>query len=351
MVMDAASSADVMKHVPQSQRRRMRRWNIQETAENVLFITTPDGWEVAVSHYGNGGQYQHPVLLVHGLGSNRLAFDIKLPGTKSFPEYMVDQGFNVYAVDLRGHGLSERPTKDNHKQWDWNFSDYCELDLPAVYDAILQHSGANQLHQIGHSMGGILLYSRAGLGENRIKSGITLGSSLDYSNSPSIFQHLLKLLPLAGVGIPYAPINVPAIVSSELTRFTTKAIDTTLVNPANVNTKLYSMMASSMLNPVPAQVLRDLARIIRGEGMPSKSDATYNTMLEQRGYEFPILAVAGAFDPQCSPEISERFGTEHKVMGKAHGQQEDYGHHDLVMGKYAQQETWPMMAEWLASQD
>lgn len=339
------------RHVKNSEKRRLRRWNIQETWSDVLFTTTDDNWELAITHYGNGGKHQHPVVMCHGLGSNRLAFDVHLPNTLSFPQYLVSQGFNVYAIELRGHGLSERPTKQNNKQWQWNFSDYCEIDVPTAYSAILEHANANQLHHIGHSMGGILLYCRAALGDTSIKSGISLGASLDYSNFDTIFNGLIKLLPLAGVGTPYTPLNIPAIVSSELAAFTKYGIDKSLVQPSNVDRTLYSMMTANILHCVSPNVLRDLACIIRGEGMPSKSEATYNTMLADRGYDFPILAVAGEADLQCLPTLSERFGTDHVSLGKAQGQREDYGHHDLIMGKNAQYEAWPVMAEWLAKHD
>src|SRR5206468_2476156 len=44
-----------------------------------------------------------PVLLVHGFGQNRYAWHMP---ERSFANYLADCGFDVFNVDLRGHGRS-----------------------------------------------------------------------------------------------------------------------------------------------------------------------------------------------------------------------------------------------------
>ena len=41
------------------------------------------------------------------------------------------------------------------------FDEYRALDLPAIMEAVLAHSGHSSFHGVGHSMGGMLFYSLA----------------------------------------------------------------------------------------------------------------------------------------------------------------------------------------------
>src|SRR5438105_3801201 len=51
----------------------------------------------------DSGQRAGAVLLVHGLGQNRYSFDLP---SRSFANYLVAHGYEVFLADLRGHGLS-----------------------------------------------------------------------------------------------------------------------------------------------------------------------------------------------------------------------------------------------------
>lgn len=322
---------------------RLRRWNVQECSEAVHFVSTRDGWQIAVTQYSSGSSKNHPILLCHGLGANRWSFDTE--PSVSLTQYLVQQGYDVFAVDLRGHGRSEKPATSN-KQWDWGFNDYCHHDLDGAIDKVLQISGTEQLHYIGHSMGGLLLLARAALQDIRIKSAITLGSTLDYSDSPSMFHSLIKIKPL-GKLLPAIPVHWTSAASSVATKFTAKAIDPVLVNPSNVDRQLYRKMAAIALHPVSGKVMMDLCQAVDGTGLESIDGSIYADRLVEQGYGFPVLSVAGSVDIQCPPVAAARFGTEHIVFGQAFGQQQDYGHDDLIMGKNAHTETWPIYLAWL----
>lgn len=322
---------------------RLKRWNMQERSEAVHFAVTEDGWQIAVTQYSSEGSKKFPIFLCHGLGANRWSYDTD--PTVSLTRHLVAQGYDVYAVDLRGHGRSEKPATSD-KKWGWGFNDYCHQDLDAALDLVLQKSGKQQLHYIGHSMGGVLLLARAALQDTRIKSAMTLGSTLDYANSPSMFHSLIKIKPL-GQFLPAIPVHWTSAVSSLGAKFTTKAIDPILVNPLNVDRQLYRKMAAIALHPVSGKVMMDLCQAIDGSGLKSLDGSIYADRLVEQGYGFPILSVAGSEDIQCPPMAAARFGTEHIVFGQAFGQQEDYGHDDLIMGKNAKTETWPVYVDWL----
>ncbi|ARU58426.1 hypothetical protein OLMES_4430 [Oleiphilus messinensis] len=120
-----------------------------------------------------------------------------------------------------------------------------------------------------------------------------------------------------------------------------------LVCPENIELDRYRKLAAVCLHPVSGRVVLDLAKAISGDGITTPNGDHYHALLQQLGYGFPILSLAGSADLQCPPEAAARFGTEHRIFGRAYGEQVDYGHDDLVLGKFAPDETWPVILEWL----
>lgn len=338
------------RYLRRGERRRLQSWQVRESATDVCFVNTPDDWTLAISHYRlprHAVTRRHPVLLCHGLGANRLTWDIA--PDYSLPRWLLQQGFDVYSLELRGHGLSEKPGHPR-RRWGWGVREYCELDLPTALDFVLARSGAPALHMVGHSMGGILLYARAALGDARLRSGITIASSLDYRDTPTVFRLIAPLAPLSHL-VAQVPLHLPALLSSWASRFSARLIDASIACPRNVEPDIFRRYAANLLHPVSPRVLRDLAGLVNGRGLASTDGERYDALLQSRGYDFPILALAGTADTVCPPAAAARFGTQQRVFGKSEGQQEDYGHCDLVMGRNARDEVWPRIGEWLVRHD
>lgn len=330
---------------------------VAESSRDITYVATDDDWELAVSEYHDPVHKpvtkKHPVLLCHGLGNSHLMFD--LTPEYSMAQWLVEQGYAVYSVDLRGHGLSEKPHSKvpyngKKKAWDWGFPDYLQHDLQATIAHVLNRSGADSLHFIGHSMGGILLLCHAGLGLKGVCSGITLGSSLDYSLGPSRFKliapfsfatHLMKKAPLGLVAHMYSLVN----------KINSKLISRMYSSPDNVEPRIYRLFLETTFHPFSSKVLRDLSDAIKGKGMLSLEGENINQRLKENGYPFPILSMGGSGDKQnCEKSISA-FGTEYKMYGKPYGHKADYGHHDFITGLHAKEDVYPDVLAWLDKHD
>lgn len=335
-------------YVRDGEKKRMQKWQIKENSQAVHFVKTKDNWDIALSAYTPKDKISkpYPVLLCHGLGSNRLAYN--LDEEHSLALFLVAQGYDVYAVDLRGQGLSQKPdVNSKDKKWDWGFNEYAYEDLPVVLDEVLTLSGKDKLHYIGHSMGGILLYCLQGMNsELPIQSGMTIGSTLNYHNSKTAFNLIAKLKPLTAL-INKAPIHLSALLSSKLSGISRAFIDTLYVCPENVETKNYQKLMENAMQPTTAKVLAELALAINGEGMKNPDGVLYEELLKKQGYSFPILAISGARDTQCSPEAAARFGTDWQSFGRRYGHNYNYGHMDLISGENAPTEVWPSIKSWL----
>jgi pimeloyl-ACP methyl ester carboxylesterase len=126
-----------------------------------------------------------PLLLLHGWMDVGASF-----------QFLVDalaqaEGFErwVLAPDWRGFGRTEAPTTDTY----W-FPDYL-ADLDALLDALLPQTRFASIDLLGHSMGGNVVMSYAGLRPNRIRRLVNLeGFGLPSTNSEQAPTRLLKWL-------------------------------------------------------------------------------------------------------------------------------------------------------------
>ena len=113
----------------------------------VIYAPTEDGWRLALIHWrgagpGHGPLRRYPVLMVHGLGSNRLNLD--LDERYSIAQAAARRGFDAYVLELRGAGLSRAPHGEDRSRFQWGFSDYRERDLPAAIATVLERSGRDR---------------------------------------------------------------------------------------------------------------------------------------------------------------------------------------------------------------
>ncbi len=322
-------------------------------ADEVHFVATEDGWRIALSHYRSASatRRNHSVLLCHGLGSNRLTFD--LDPKVSLARHLAERGYDVWGVDLRGAGLSEKPGLFNGRRYGWSFDDYLLRDVPAAIRHVLEHSGAAKLHWIGLSMGGILLYAHlARGGSTDICSGVAIGSSLDYSRSKSEFHSLLPMRGLASK-IPVIPLGPLVLLLAPLAGRIPNRLERFDYWPPNVEPHLARRLFAAGMHSISAPLLGQLATAFDPGGLRSQ-DGSIRYLEGLSSAASPVLALAGDEDRQCPADAAETtlaaLGSTEKnllVFGRAQGHAEHYGHFDLVLGRHAPEETWPAIDNWL----
>ncbi|XP_024989099.1 uncharacterized protein LOC112523647 isoform X4 [Cynara cardunculus var. scolymus] len=251
-------------------------------------------------------------------------------------------------------------------KYDWDFDHYLEEDVPAAMEYIKAHTKPKdgKLLAIGHSMGGILLYSMLSrLGSEGKEPGfaaiVTLASSLDYRSSES---SLKLLIPLAD---PAQALNVPIVPLGALL---TAAYPLTSRPPYVLSWLNHMISAQDMMHPdllkklvlnnfctIPAKLLLQLASAFREGGLCDRSGVFfYKDHIHK--INIPVLAVAGDQDAICPPEavqdtvklIPENLVT-YKVFGKAGGPH--YAHYDLVGGRLVVDEVYPCVVQFLSHHD
>ena len=115
-----------------------------------------------------------PLLLVYALINKPFIFDLA-PG-RSYVEYMVDQGFDLYLLDWGAPGPEDRRT---------TFDDYVTEYLHRAVRKMLRVSGASEFTMLGYCLGATLAVVYAALYPGTpIRNLILLTAPLDFAAPP-----------------------------------------------------------------------------------------------------------------------------------------------------------------------
>lgn len=324
-------------------------------ADEIHYATTADGLSLSLSRYRaspSAPRRRAPVLLVPGLAANRYGFDIG--ASVSLARRMRALGYDTYVVELRGAGLSDTPLGRS-----WTVDTHLELDLPAAIARVLELSGAESLHWIGHSMGGVFGYALlATRPELPVRSCTVIGASLDYSRSTTDFHLIAKALPI-GHFVRWLPLGAFSALGAPFAVRSARGTVLDLFNvwPPNVSRPTYRRLSALAFEGVPTALLVQLASAITGGGMLS-ADGQVNYYESLATFRTPLLSICGDRDRQCpidaAEDTFERVGSPDRTLlrlGPEHGTQEHYAHWDMHVGLRAPTEVWPHIESFLARQD
>ncbi len=311
-------------------------------------VSTPDGAEIALHRSGGAGP---PVVLVHGVSSNHRFWDLG-PGA-SLADHLVEAGYDVWNLDLRGHGDALKLASGKRQRPDWDLDDYGQGDLPAAFAHVRRVTGAERVHYVGHSMGGMVLaIYLASEGDAALASAVVVGSPLDFRD-PDL---LVKLLLGGGhLAAPFRRLPTPmgakglALFRRELPL----QLDAMLHNPENFDRRVEGQMLHAVVSPMTRGEVRQLTAMSEDPELRS-SDGARAWRHDLAGVEVPMLFVAGRADRVATPERvladHDAVGSSEKafvVLSAANGFSGDYGHLDPCCAREAAVEVFPMIAHWL----
>lgn len=126
-------------------------------------LVVPGGIKIAYEVVGEGA----PVVLVHGFASNRVT-NWRAPGWYGA---LVEAGRQVIALDVRGHGESDKPHR--HDAYD-------ERELAADVVRLLDHLGHDLADVMGYSMGGFITLRLLHDAPERVRRAVVAGVGENY---------------------------------------------------------------------------------------------------------------------------------------------------------------------------
>ncbi|KAJ0683338.1 putative alpha/beta hydrolase-1 [Helianthus annuus] len=251
-------------------------------------------------------------------------------------------------------------------KFDWDFDHHLEEDVPAAMAYIRAHTQPEdgKLVAVGHSMGGVLLYSmlsRYGFEgkDPGLAAIVTLASSLDYASSKSSLKLLLPLVdPAQALNVPIIPLGAMLTAAYPLTSrapYVLSWLNHMISAQDMMHPDLFKKLTLNSFCSIPAKVLLQLATALREHGLSDRS-GTFFYKDHIHKINIPVLAIAGDRDAICPPEavretvklIPEKLVT-YKLFGEPDGPH--YAHYDLVGGLLAVDEVYPSVVQFLSSHD
>ncbi len=291
------------------------------------------------------GGTRAPVLLIHGFGQNRYAWHLP---SRSFANYLARAGYDVFNLDLRGHGRS----RGFGGRRSTTVSDYVEGDLPSAVEEVQRLSGNRPVFLVGHSLGGLVSYAAAPAMDGAVAGLVSIGSPYHFGRGSASLTAIATFVRLVNVLRLHPNPPVP-------------------LRPVGLSLAVFRQFAESPLYPMPwrgwrkgslePQVLSEHLRLAfdraglaeLAELFEWAADKQFGGRGSDYGARFeamdrPLLVIAGTHDDLAPPE-GVHAGYAHATATDKTYRALPLGHIDLLVGRDAPNTTWPLVAGWLGA--
>jgi pimeloyl-ACP methyl ester carboxylesterase len=289
------------------------------------------------------GGTRAPVLLVHGFGQNRYAWHLP---ARSMSAYLARAGYDVFNLELRGHGRSRNFGARRCRGVD----EYIQEDLPTAVEEVQARSGKRPVYIVGHSLGGLVGYAAAPELSGAVGGVVSIGSPYHFTRGS---------IPLATVSLLFRAMMVARVrVDAPLPLSTVGAAMRTLRRFAEspfYPIPLRGWHAGSCEPHVLEQHLRlafdqagvrEMAEMFEW-GVQKKfggREQDYADRFERA--DMPLLVIAGTND-DLAPPASVRPAFQRSRSADKTYRALPLGHIDLLVGREAPRSAWPLIRGWI----
>jgi pimeloyl-ACP methyl ester carboxylesterase len=308
--------------------------------DEAVTYRTSDGWEIGLRHYPGDGE---TVLLVHGMAANHYNWDYRRE--VSLAAVLQDQGWDVWVPDMRGDPNSVPPNKKAKRTF--SFDDYASKDLPAAVDAVLELTDKDALYWVGHSMGGILLYTALSTFPEKILAGVAISSPARLTVQRPIHRAARRTSwMLVGNGV--LPSRFLAVSAMWMGR--SNPMLGLVTHEDNVDMRMIRGMARTTVVDLPFAIGRQVREWLIAEEIVSLEGEPWVTSTDT-----PLLVMAGGADRIVPPEnvfaACDIFpNCESVLLDPEAGFSISYGHIDPVLSPAAPKEVYPLVTGFLDTQ-
>jgi alpha-beta hydrolase superfamily lysophospholipase len=288
-----------------------------------------------------------PVVLIHGYGQNRYAWHLP---SRSFFNYLARAGFDVFNLELRGHGRSRHLGAHPPRA----VTTFVDEDVPAAIDEVQRLSGGRPVYLVGHSLGGLVSYASAAVLKERIAGVVTLGSPYQFTRGSlalSLFSALLLAVD-SKVDLGHGAFELKPL--SEAMRMLRGFVESPIFPspirgyyPRSLEPLVLSQHMSLAMDTGSVSVLRNMFR------SAAEARRGGHCLGELTGYaeefealEMPLLVVAGSKDDLAPPASVEPAFLRSRSSDKSY-RVFPRGHIDLVAGRDCPQTVWPLVLSWI----
>lgn len=288
-----------------------------------------------------------PLILVFALMSTPGIFDL-MPG-KSFVEYMLSSGFDVYLIDWGAPTRAER---------DFTFGTYADFYLPQMVECVKELSDCREFSMLGWCIGAILTSIYAAKRPNEgLRNLMLLTPPLDFSDESLTFKKWLRYIDVEKL------IEADGgLVSGERIGLGAELLKP-IENMGGNYLKLYQHLDEpkfvegwhamdtwvKMKVPMAGGVYRELARnlYLRNELTQGRFRIDDGEPVDLGQVKCNLLVLAADQDHVTPPQQAKLAfpyftGSRDKELMDLHG-----GHIGAMAGSGAIKKTWPALKAWL----
>lgn len=292
----------------------------------------------------NGGGTRAPVLLVHGFGQNRYAWHLP---ARSFANHLAKAGYDVFNLDLRGHGRSRHFGARTPRSVD----EYVSEDLPTAIEEVLSHTDGRPPFLVGHSLGGLVSYAAAPKLAGAVAGVVSIGSPYHFTRGSFSLQAIAVFFEaLRRVGVPHVTAPVPLYPIGAFMRTIRRIADSPFYP-----IPLRGWHAGALEPHVLDQHLRlafdraglaEMRNMFEWAAQKRFGGPTQDYVERFESMSLPLLVIAGTNDDLAPPAsvrpAFERCRSKDKTYRTA-----PLGHIDLLVGRDAPLSTWPLVSNWI----
>ena len=289
-----------------------------------------------------------PVLLIHGYGQNRYAWHLP---ARSFSNFLARAGYDVFNLDLRGHGRS----RHLGARLPAHVTEFVREDVPAAVEEIQRLSENRPVYIIGHSLGGLIAYAASPRLLGSLAGVATLGSPYQFTRgSPTlailgwIMLHLDRRIPLGHgalelKGLGEAMRSLRTFIESPVFPLPIRGFVPRSMEPQVLSQHMSLAMDRGSITVLRNMFLRAAEWRSSGERLGGLADAEAFESLD-----IPILVIAGTRDDLAPPSSVEPAFLRCRSSDKTY-RAFPRGHIDLIMGMDAPQTIWPLIETWIGT--
>lgn len=274
-----------------------------------------------------------PVFMVHGAIEDGKIFYSK--SGKGFGPFLAKNGFDVFIVDMRGKGAS---TPKVSKNLTYSQTELITNDIPKCLDKIIEVTNRNDFHLVGHSWGGVWLYSFLA----RTLSGAEV--SKYKFKSQVLFASKRRISVWSPKRLLYAD-----IIWNWYGNLTSKLFGYATFKKAKIGSE-----------NEPKQLFKDMNKwVYQKDWIDLEDNLNYKEELPKLKLP-PSLHLTGIKDHVLGnpidvelliKEAGSKQNYELYILGKNNGNLHDYGHIDILTHKDAKEDHFITALNWLKTHD
>lgn len=314
---------------------------------DVSYPLTADGWQLELRHYHDEARRdpsRRPLLFLPGYGMNSFILGYH-PSGVSMVEYLVQRGFDVWTVNMRGQGGARRVGGPRRI----GFRELSLIDVPRAIDAVLEaRPGAEDVSLVGCSLGASIAYSYLAHNprDNRVGALVAIGGPLRWRNVHPLLEVAFSSPALVGKIPFYGTRKLARAALPVAQRF--PSLLSIYMNAAQIDLSRADDLVQTVDDPIPylnrqiAHWVRSRDLVVGGvnvsEGLGQVDDVALLCVLANRD---------GVVPPEAALSVIDHIGEGPVDVLVAGDEDRWFAHADLFISDHAEQIVFAPMASWL----